>query len=193
MTTTQDWHRNRDMWIRILEKQTGEGLSAWKRKMRTHRFHNEQQLRSWLSQRHVTGYAQQLLALERFGYPDCVLATADELIDKQYGDAQKLRAVYDAIVAAAKGCGDLTIQARKTFVSLVSPRRTFARIQRAKGRVNLCLRLDGQRPIGRLVLSKVHDTMRLQIALTDVAQVDAEVEGWLERAYAQSHIRAQRP
>ena len=186
MTTTHDWHRNREMWIRILEKQTGEGLEAWTGKMRKHHFRDEKQLRTWLSRQNVTGYAQQLLAMERFGYPDFVLASADELINRQYADAPELRAVYDAIVKAAASCGDLTIQARKTFVSLVSPRRTFARIQRAKGRVNLGLRLDGQRPVGRLVPSKIHDTMRLQIAVAGVAQVDAELQEWLERAYAQN-------
>ena len=184
MTTTRDWSRNKDMWIGVLEKQTGEGLEAWKATMRRQKFRDEQHLRTWLSRRDVTGYAQQLLVMERFGYPGFILATADELINRQYADAPELRAVYDAIVKAATGCGDLTIQARKTFVSLVSPRRTFARIQRAKARINLGLRLDGQRPVGRLVPSNIHDTMRLQITVADVAEVDADLQGWLKRAYA---------
>jgi hypothetical protein len=186
MTTTRDWSRNKEMWIGVLEKQTGEGLDAWKREMWKHQFRDAQQLRTWLSRRNVTGYGQQLLVMERFGYPDFIVASADELINRQYADAPELRAVYDAIVKAATSCGDLTIQARKTFVSLVSPRRTFARIQRAKMRVNLGLRLDGQRPVGRLVPSKIHDTMRLQIAVAHVAQVDAELQDWLERAYSQN-------
>ena len=168
MTTTHDWHRNKEMWIRVLEKQTGEGLEAWKAKMRKHQFRDEKHLRTWLSRRNVTGYAQQLLAMERFGYPDFILASADELINRQYADAPELRVVYDAIVEAATSCGNLTIQARKTFVSLVSPR------------------LDGQRPVGRLVPSRIHDTMRLQIAVADVAEVDAQLRGWLKRAYAQN-------
>jgi len=186
MTTTYDWQRNRTMWIRVLEKQTGEGLDAWKAKLRAHQFRDEKQLRSWLSHRDVTGYAQQLLVMERFGYPDFVIATADELINRQYADAPELRAIYDAIVQAAANCGDLTIQARKTFVSLVSPRRTFARVQRARAHVNLGLRLDGQRPVGRLVRSKIHDTMRIQVEVENVAQVDAELQDWLKRAYAQN-------
>jgi Domain of unknown function (DUF5655) len=186
MTRTYDWQRNREMWIRVLEKQTGEGLDAWKGKLRKHQFRDEKHLRTWLSQRNVTGYAQQLLVMERFGYPDFILASADELINRQYADASELRAVYDAIVRAATSCGDLTIQARKTFVSLVSPRRTFARIQRARGHVTLGLRLDRQHPVGRLVPSKIHDTMRLQMTLANVADVDGDLRGWLKRAYAQN-------
>src|SRR5262245_16284994 len=176
MTTTLDWRRNRDMWVRVLEKQTGEGVDAWNSRIRKQRLSDEPQLRAWLSQRSVTGYAQQLLVMERFGYPDFIVARADELITKQYANAPQLRAVYDTIVKAAANCGNVVVQARKTFVSLVSARRTFARIQRAgKTRVNLGLRLDGQRPVGRLVRSNLHETMRLQISLATEAEVDADV------------------
>jgi Domain of unknown function (DUF5655) len=186
MTTARDWHHNKEMWIRVLEKQTGDSLDAWKAKLQKHSFRDEHQLRTWLSRRHITGYAQQLLVMERFGYPDFVLASADELIDRQYADSPGLRAVYEAIVKAAANCGNVIVQARKTYASLVSG-RTFARIQRAgKTRVNLGLRLDGQRPVGRLAPSKIHDTMRLQITIGDGAEVDAEVLGWLKRAYAQN-------
>ena len=77
MTTTLAWQHNRDMWIRVLEKQTGEGVDAWNSRIRKYRFSDEPQLRTWLSERNVTGYAQQLLVMERFGYPDFVLATAE--------------------------------------------------------------------------------------------------------------------
>jgi hypothetical protein len=187
MTTTLDWQWNRDIWVRVLQKQTGEGVAAWNSRIRKHRFGDERQLRTWLSQRNVTGYAQQLLVMERFGYPDFVLATAAQLIDRQYADAPQLRAVYDAIVEAASGCGDVVVQARKTFVSLVSRRRTFARVQRAgRNRVNLGLRLDGQRPVGPLVRSNLHETMQLQIPLTTEAEVDAAVRRWLKRAYVEN-------
>ena len=127
MTSTRDWNRNREMWMRILEKQTGEGLDVWNRRIATLRPRDERSLRAWLKDQKVTGYAQSLLVMERFGYPDFVLATASQLIDRQYADRAQLRPIYDAIVRAAGQCGDMVIQARKTFVSLMTPRRTFAR------------------------------------------------------------------
>ena len=45
------------------------------------------------------------------------------------------------------------------------------------------MRLDGQKPGGRLVPSKIHDTMPVQISLTTIAEVDAELLDWLQRAY----------
>ena len=84
MTTTRDWKRNRDMWVRVLEKQTGEGVDAWNHRIVKEGLRDERELRTWLTRRRVTGYAQSLLVMERFGYPDFVLATANELIDRQY-------------------------------------------------------------------------------------------------------------
>jgi Domain of unknown function (DUF5655) len=53
-------------------------------------------------------------------------------------------------------------------------------------RVDLGLRLDRQRPIGRLQPSKIHETMQLQIGLTSPADVDDEVVRWLKRAYQEN-------
>ena len=186
MVETRDWQRNKAMWIRVLEKQTGEGLEAWKQRMAGSRLRDEREFRAWLTRHGVTGYARQLLMMERFGYPDFVRASADELIERQYADSAELRAVYEAVVKAAEGCGEVIVQARKTYVSLVSPRRTFARAQRGGTRVNLALRLDGLKPGGRLQRSNIHETMRFQIPLGSVSEVDAEVRRWLKRAYVEN-------
>lgn len=52
-----------------------------------------------------------------------------------------------------------------------------------KNRLDLGLRLEGQKPGGLLQPSKIHETMKLQISLTLVEQVDAEVLRWLRQAY----------
>jgi hypothetical protein len=125
--------------------------------------------------------------MERFGYPDFLLASADELIDGQYADRPQLRPIFDAVLAAAASLGEVIIQARKTYVSLVTPRRTFARIQpTTKNRVDLGFRLEGMRPGGRMQPSKIHATMQLQIGLTSPDEVDAEVHAWLQEAYNQN-------
>jgi hypothetical protein len=187
MTQTRDWQRNRDMWVGVLERQTGEGVDVWKRRIGKQRIADERGLRAWLTKQGVTGYAQSLLVMERFGYPDFVLATADQLIAQQYADRPNLRPIYDAIVAAATRCGDVIIQAWKTYVSLVTPRRTFARVQpTTRTRLDLGLRLDKRRPGGRLQPSKIHETMRLQVGVTTVDEVDSEVKKWLQQAYAEN-------
>ena len=181
---TRDWQRNRDMWIRVLERQTGSGVDHWNGRIAGERLRDENELRRWLTAQGVTGYARTLLVMERFGYPDFLLASADQLIDAQYADRTHLRPICDAILAAANGLEDDAVQARKTYVSLVSPVRTFARIVPAtKQRVDLGLRLDGHKPTGRLQPSKIHETMKLQISLGSLAEVDHEVLEWIARAH----------
>jgi hypothetical protein len=98
---------------------------------RIHRKHfaDEASLRSWLTGQEVTGYPQQLLVMETFGYPEFLKASADELIDGQYADRPDLRPILDVIVAHLPRLGEVTIQARKGYVSLLTPRRTFATVQ----------------------------------------------------------------
>ena len=187
MSETRDWQGMKSMSARLLKERTGEDVDAWKKRIEKEAFNDEQQLRDWLSAQGVTGYAQSLLVMERFGYPDFMRASAEELIAGQYADRPRLRPILDAILAAALGLGPVTVQARKTYVSLVSPRRTFARVQpTTRQRVDLGLRLDGFQPGGRLQPSKIQETMPLQISLTTADDVDAEVLDWLQQTYEQN-------
>jgi hypothetical protein len=187
MAQTRDWKSMQTMSARLLKERTGEGVDTWNRRIKKEAFKDEKSLRAWLTRQGVTGYAQTLLVMERFGYPDFLLASADELVNGQYADRPQLRPILDALLEAAAGLGEVTIQARKTYVSLVSPRRTFARIQpTTKSRVDLGLRLERQKPGGRLQPSKIHETMPLQISFTTPAEVDAEALDWLQEAYGQN-------
>ena len=125
--------------------------------------------------------------MERFGYPDWVSASADELVEGQYSDRPQLRPIYDAIINAVSGFGEFTIQTRKTYVSLLTSRRTFARVRPStKSRVDIGLRLDGQTPSGRLRHCNMQDTMKVQIGLTSVDELDAEALNWLRTAYEEN-------
>ncbi len=187
MTTTRDWRSMLDWSARLLKERTGEDVATWNRRIAQEQLNDEKSLRAWLTKLGVTSYPQSLLVWERFGYPDHLLASAEDLIEGQYADRPQLRPIFDAIINAAAGLGEVTIQARKTYVSLVTQRRTFGRIQpTTKSRVDLALRLEGHKPAGRLQPSKIHETTRLQISLTSVDDIDSEVLNWLQEAYNQN-------
>jgi hypothetical protein len=176
-----------EMSARLLQERTGEDVATWNRRIAHEQLKDEKSLRAWLTKQGVTGYAQGLLVMERFGYPDFLLASADDLIDGQYADRPQLRPIFEALIDAAAGLGDVTIQTRKTYVSLVTPRRTFARIQSTtKNRVDLALRLAGYKSSGRLQPSKIHETTPLQISLASVDDIDTDVLNWLQKAYDQN-------
>ena len=117
---------------------------------------------------------------------DFLTATADELIAQQYADRPHLRAIYDAIIKAATECGEIIIQARKNYVSLVAPRRAFARIKPVRNQVDLGLRLEQCEPVGRIEPSRIHHTMRVQIGLTSPQDVDPEIRCLLAQAYLEN-------
>lgn len=187
MADTRDWQEMVRWFTQLLKEHTGEDVEAWNRRIQEKGFQDEQSLRAWLAEQGVTGYAQSLLVWERFGYPNYMLASANELIEAQYVDRPHLRPILDAIIDAAAGLGQVIIQARKGYVSLLTPRRTFARVQpTTKNRVDLGLRLEGQEPGGRLQPSKIHETTPLQISLSAREEVDSEVLNWLQQAYDQN-------
>jgi hypothetical protein len=169
---------------RLLEERTGAGLEEWNRRVRETGIADESTLRSWLKDQGVTGYPQMMLLMERFGYPDFILASADDLIDGQYRDREHLRPILDAVAAAAARVGDVTIQARKGYVALVTRKRTFAMVRATtKNRIDLGLKLPDARPGGRLLTAKGLPHGNVRVALTDPAEVDDEVVHLLERSY----------
>jgi hypothetical protein len=185
----RSWREVREWSADLLRSRTGEDVAAWNRRVAEAGLADEPSLRAWLAGQGVTGYAQALLVWERFGYPDFLTADAGELISGQYADRPTLRPVLDAVLAVAPALGPVTVQARKTCVSLVSPRRTFAVVQpTTKSRVDLGLRLDDVGPAGRLQPAKNvgNGSINLRIALSGPEDLNDEALAWLRQAYDQS-------
>jgi hypothetical protein len=121
--------------------------------------------------------------------PDYLTADARELIEDQYADRPHLSPVLDAILAVLPELGPVTVQARKTIVSLVTPRRTFAAVRATtRDRVDLGLRLDDAVPGGRLKAAGNvgGGGVTVRIALRRPEDVDDEVRGLMRRAYEEN-------
>ena len=180
----KSWRQMREWAADLLQSRTGADVAAWNQRISESGLADEQALRAWLAGQGITGYAQALLVWERFGYPDFLTADADELIEGQYADRPQLRPILDAVLAVLPTLGPATVQARKTIVSLVTPRRTFAVVQAtARSRVDLGLRLDDAVPAGRLRAARDLGAATVRIALTSPDEVDDEVRDWMRRAY----------
>ena len=187
MSQLLDWRHFNAQHARLLERQTGEGLAIWNARIAELNPPDEAALRAWLAERGITGYARGLLVRERFGHPDFLTATADELVDGQYADRPDLRAIYDAILLAVEDFGPVTVQTRKGYVSLVGPKRTFARVIPAtRTRLDVGVRLDEGKASPRLTPSRIHETMRWQLSLSTLADLDEEALRLLKLAYDQN-------
>lgn len=177
------------VWIMdLLQRKTGAGLDEWNARVRETGIDTEPELRTWLKDEGVEGYSQMLLVMERFGYPDFLTASADELVDGQYADRADLRPIYDRLIALGTGLG-ASVQTRKTYVTLTTDRRKFAQIKpTTRKRVDLGLRLEDAAPGGRLESAKVlgDDAMTVRVPLTSADEVDDEIGELLARAYDQN-------
>jgi hypothetical protein len=86
MPESLDWRQMMAEHARLLEQRTGAGVDQWLARIRTEGPPDEAALRAWLAGQGVTGYPQQLLVFETFGYPPFLTATSGELIEAQYAD-----------------------------------------------------------------------------------------------------------
>src|SRR5215470_1665533 len=106
------WEQMRTSICERLVRQTGHDIAWWNERVAVEPgLGDEAALRGWLTEMGVTGYQQMLLVMERFGDPDYLQASADDLIDGQYHDRRQLRPILDAVVAAATTFGPVDIQA----------------------------------------------------------------------------------
>jgi hypothetical protein len=180
----------REQEIKWLIERTGEDLEAWNKKVATSGAQDETSLRKWLAEKGVTGYPAMLLVMERFGYPDYLQKTAEDLIQNQYADRSATRPIYDAVLALLPEIGEVEVQARKTYVAFLTPKRTFsALVPTTRTRSDLGLRLPAsQQAEGKLETAKnfPQSSVTHKIGLGSVDDLDDEVVGWIKRSYAEN-------
>ena len=169
-----------------IQRETGAGIPAWNQRIRDRGPSSAANLKAWLNDQGVTGYPAMLLGYETFGYPDYLKASAVELIDGQYLDKPTIRPIYDRLIEALPDVGEVEVQARKTYVALIGPKRTFASIQpTTKTRVDLGLRFDDGALAAGLEPAKSigQSSMTHKFSVSSVEEVGPEAVGWLRRAY----------
>ena len=186
----RSWQEMREQEIRWLIERTGDGLETWNARVHDSGKKDEASLRAWLSDKGVTGYPAMLLVMERFGYPDYLQTSADDLIENQYADRPGTRPIYDAFLALLPEVGEIEVQARKTYVAFLTPKRTFsALVPATRTRSDLGLRLPvGQKATARLEVARnfPQSSVTHKIGLTSPDELDAEVVGWIKRSYAEN-------
>jgi hypothetical protein len=112
----------------------------------------------------------------------------EKLVDALYsGSHAALRPVHEKVVDAAIACGDDVIPTScKTMVPIYR-KHVFAEMRPVDGCVELQLALGDDVPAkGRLLASdgrQPGDRLTHRVRLTKESEVDAELRGWMQRAY----------
>lgn len=175
----------------LLLRRTGHDVAWWLAEARAQAIVSEADTRRWLAANGVSGYAQNPVMWELFGYPDFFLKDAGQLLDGQYADRPALRPIADAVIALVQAWGEsgtaiMEIQLRKTYFTLNTSRRKFAQVTPvSKSAVDIFLRLD-EAPAGRLEAVNVRagDPFTRKVRLREAADVDANLAEILLRSYA---------
>jgi uncharacterized protein DUF5655 len=184
--TPRSWREMFEQIAAQIKRETGTDVPGWNQRIRQRGPSDAASLKAWLNEQGVDGYPAMLLGYETFGYPDYLQASADELIDGQYRDRPAIRPIYDRLIAELPKVGEVEVQARKTYVALIGPRRTFASIQpTTRTRIDVGLRFDDAALAQGLEPAKSigQSSMTHKLALSSAGDVDDQTVGWLRRAY----------
>jgi hypothetical protein len=111
-------------------------------------------------------------------------SSADDALDRIYEGAKAgLRSIHDAVMAEVDAFGDFEIAAKKAYVSL-RRKKQFAMVGPAtKTQVEVGLNMKGVPATARLVEQKPGGMCQYKVRLSDRAEVDAELVGWIRTAF----------
>jgi predicted transport protein len=110
--------------------------------------------------------------------------TPDDVVDELYaGPKAALRPIHDRLMAEIRKFGDFEVSPKKTYVSL-RRKKQFAMIGPAtKTQVEVGLNMKDVEPTDRLQQLPPKGMCDYKVRLADAAEVDAEMVGWIRRAY----------
>lgn len=167
-----------------LEQKTGKSLDEWLGVARASGLSKHGQIMAELKTKHglTHGYAN-MIALILTGYGN---AAPDDLVEAMFaGSKASLRPIYDRLMEIVQSFGPLEVAPKKTMVTFRRS-RTFACFTPSSGkRADLGITLKDEAPTARLRDTTGGMTNRA-VWIADPSEIDAEVIGWLRRAYETS-------
>jgi len=174
-----------DTMINNMPEKTGKSLEQWQQILTQERIEKHGAAVKFLKEQHgVThGFANTIVTLvKEHNKP------SEDLVANQYLTKAALKPIYDKLIAIVESFGaDIIIMPKKASVSIIR-KRQFALIKPAtKSRIDLGLKLKDTEVQGRLEGSGPFGAMCThRVQLENVADIDDDVIGWLEKAYEKS-------
>jgi len=111
-------------------------------------------------------------------------SSSEEVLDALYsGPKAALRPIHDKLLQAMQQLGDFETAPKKAYVSYRRSRQ-FAMVGPAsKARVDVGINMKDLMPTQRLVAMPAGRMCNYTVQLTDANEVDAELMGWINKAY----------
>jgi len=165
-----------------LEKNTGHDRAFWMQAVADCGLEKHGEILKYLKETHGIGhgYANTIthIARETSSYG----ADADDLIEAQYTGKENLRPIYDAILGMLGQIGDdFEIAPKKAGVSFRRKKQFVLVEPKTKTWVDVGINIKGHGGTERLIA--VGGMCTHKVGITDVAEVDSELKGWISQAY----------
>ncbi|MBD8488191.1 DUF4287 domain-containing protein [Echinicola sp. CAU 1574] len=168
-----------------MPEKTGKSLTEWLEILKDKSFSKHSEAVQYLKKEHqVThGFANTIVTLSKDE-----AASEDDLVTAQYKGKEELLPIYQALIKYVKTLGeDVTITPKKGSVSIIRKRQFILIKPATKTRIDLGFKLKDQPTTERLGDSGPFGTMCThRVQLLEVAEVDAELKGWIKEAYEKS-------
>ena len=168
-----------------IEKRTGKSLAELKALVRGSGLAKHGQIRDMLKETLGLGHGDANTLTHVALAPDeDAPASSDQVLDEIYtGPKQALRPIHDRVMERVLGFGAFEIAPKKTYLSL-RRKKQFAMVGPATNtRIEVGLNLKDAAATARLIEMPAKSMCKFKVKLDDVAQVDAELIGWLRQAY----------
>jgi len=170
-----------------LADKTGKALPEWLAILKAAKLSKHKEMVTLLKTKHgVTHGFANMIALQALNSDSHTEGDTGSLVDSQYAGAKAaLRPMYEAILAAVGKFGaDVEVSPKKAYVSLRRSKQ-FAIVQPSTAtRLDVGVNLPGLAPKGRLEASGSFNAMLShRVRLATAAEINAELIGWLKRAY----------
>lgn len=173
-----------------LAGKTGKSLDEWLKIVRAAKLSKHKEIMTLLKGEHglTHGFAN-LIALQSLQSDSHTADDTQVLVNAQYaGTKAALRPIYDALLKAISKFGnDVEVSPKKAYVSL-RRNKQFAIIQPTTAtRLDVGINLKGTDATDRLESSGSFNAMvSHRVRVATAKDIDAELLGWLKKAYAAS-------
>ena len=146
------------------------------------------QIIDWLKADYGLGYGHAGAIYKLIRDSKSPKLSVDDKVDKFFSGAKAdWRASFDKIVAKAEkfGADGVTLDPAASYISLTRKGKKFAIVGATKDRLDVGIKLKGVDPEGRYEASgKWNSMVTHRVKVTDPKEIDAELFGWLKKAYA---------
>lgn len=175
-------------YIDAIEKKTGKTIDQLREVAAGQTFGRHTDAVTWAKEALGLGHGHASLLAKLIMVPETIGRPDEDRIEKQYaGKKAHWRPLYEQLLAHVSTFGpDVGTDASDAYVSFVRNGKKFAIAQPSTlDRFDLGIKLKGEPAEGRFEESgKWNPMVTHRVRISDPAQVDDEVLGWLAKAYA---------